>query len=130
MHRKCGSRRSSLEVPITETLSQPKSPPTTCTVSESQNDTAASVVDSASLTSTETPTVDTTVSAETPSQPTAASNVEDDLSPKTIRPSCFVSMLPTFSVDTTNSTAFKNNADEDRRVPGSRQRVEKGEIII
>jgi len=110
-----------LKVPTSETSTPSSSPPKA--TAEFQTDPATGVVDSASSPSIESVTVDTTVSADTPSQPTAASNVEEDQQlPQITRPSCFVSVLPTASPDNANSTTSKDLGGVDSGVPGSRER--------
>ena len=80
------------------------------------------MVDSAcSSPSIETATVDTTISMDTlPSQPTAASNVDEVQSPQAVRPSCFASILPTVSPDGVNSTK-DHSAVDSTVVLGSRR---------
>jgi len=68
-------------------------------------------------------TVDTTISADTPSKPTASANVvEVDGSPQIVRPSCFVTILPTAVSDNADLTSSKNRCEEERKVPERRGR--------
>ena len=95
---------------------------------EFQTDATTGVDDSTSSPSMESVTVDSTVSADTPSQPTAASNVDDDQqSPQITRPSCFASVLPAASPDNTRSTASKDCRAKDTAVPGSRERCQSAD---